>query len=288
MKTLLGAMQTHIGLAETTLCLCWSMVLTDGTELYYTDHDEPVVFGGNRYQAYTGVIPSATQSSSNLSVDNMEVVMGWNADFTTETQIRGGRFDYATIEVFMVNYADPTTCGEIPIIKGKIGEITLEDNKVRIDLRGMVQYLHQQMGENYSAGCQSTFGDARCKLDATDADYTKAFTVGGIVPATVKRKFTSTQLTGLSDGYFEGGFVRWLTGNNSNTAKDVKVFTTAAGSVELYEPLIRDIAVGDTGEIVVGCDGNEETCKTKFNDNNIVNFRGFPHLTGIADMLRGP
>jgi uncharacterized phage protein (TIGR02218 family) len=38
------------------------------------------------------------------------------------------------------------------------------------------------------------------------------------------------------------------------------------------------IAAGDTFIVTAGCDKRFETCRDRF--NNIVNYRGFPHIPG--------
>ena len=286
MKTLMPEMLVHIAQENTTLALCWSMILTDESEFYYTDSDKAIEFGGHTYQPYAAVVPSATSTTSNLAVDNMEVQLAWDGDLATETEIRGGRFDFATMNIFFVNFEDPDGMGSIPILKGKLGELVIEDNLVKIDVRGMTQYLQQRMGELYSVGCQATFGDARCKADASQGIYTKAFTVATVNGTHPKRTFTILEILGDADGYYTGGHVAWTGGSNQNTKMDIKVYFESGQQVELYEPLIRDIQVGDTGNIIVGCDKKYETCKLKF--DNMINFRGFPHLTGVTKMLRGP
>jgi len=286
MKNLTPAMLAHIAQENTNLALCWSMILMDESEFYYTDSDKPIEYDGNTYQPYAAIVPSATSTTSNLAVDNMEVTLAWDGDLATETEIRGGRFDFATMNIFFVNYDDPDGMGTIPILKGKLGEIIIEDNLVRVDIRGMTQYLQQRMGELYSIGCQATFGDSRCKVDAGDPIYTKAFSVDSVDPVHPKRKFNILEVLGVADGYFTGGYIHWLGGTNKNTKMDIKVYFESGQAVELYEPLIRDIQPGDSGNIIVGCDKKFETCKTKF--DNMINFRGFPHLTGVTKMLRGP
>lgn len=285
MKDILQTMKDHIAGEVTTLALCWYMILTDGSEFYYTDHDKPIIFNGKTYITAAGAVPSATSTTSNLAVDNMEITMAWYGDLATEAEIRGGRFDFATMNIFLLNYED-INMGTIPLLKGKLGEVVIEDNLVRVDIRGMTQYLQQKMGELYSVGCQATFGDDRCKIDADLSIYTKAFTVNSADASHPKRIFNIVEVLGDIDNYYTGGYIHWLTGNNANTKMDIKVYWQTNQRVELYEPMVRDIQPADTGNIIVGCNKKFETCKTKF--DNIINFRGFPHLTGVTKLLRGP
>jgi uncharacterized phage protein (TIGR02218 family) len=52
----------------------------------------------------------------------------------------------------------------------------------------------------------------------------------------------------------------------------------AHANVELWQEMSREVAIGDTFEIMAGCNKLFATCKSKF--ANGVNFRGFPHIPG--------
>jgi uncharacterized phage protein (TIGR02218 family) len=62
-----------------------------------------------------------------------------------------------------------------------------------------------------------------------------------------------------------------------------------AGSadLQLFEPFPYDVAIGDTFEMVAGCDRTLNTCVVKF--NNLKNFRGYGvFIPGIDAILQGP
>lgn len=53
----------------------------------------------------------------------------------------------------------------------------------------------------------------------------------------------------------------------------------AAGAlIELWQAMPEPIAAGDTFAVTAGCDKRLPTCRDRF--NNVVNFRGFPHIPG--------
>jgi uncharacterized phage protein (TIGR02218 family) len=61
--------------------------------------------------------------------------------------------------------------------------------------------------------------------------------------------------------------------------------STSAGVITLQQFMPNAIAIGDDYTISAGCDKQLATCKTKF--NNVVNFRGFPHVPGQDMMVSG-
>jgi len=62
---------------------------------------------------------------------------------------------------------------------------------------------------------------------------------------------------------------------------EVKEF--AETTVGLSLPMGKSIQVGDTFDIIAGCDKTRETCHSKF--NNIINFRGEPDVPGTDKLL---
>jgi hypothetical protein len=85
-----------------------------------------------------------------------------------------------------------------------------------------------------------------------------------------------------SIGYFAYGKVTFTGGANAGFSMDVKTF--APGVVKLAMTLPYPLAVGDTYNIVAGCDRLFGTCKNRF--NNVVNFRGEPYIPGQDVILR--
>lgn len=111
---------------------------------------------------------------------------------------------------------------------------------------------------------------------------TKNFTVTSVVD---NRQFADgTRLE--ADGEFDSGLVSWLTGLNAGYRMDVKQYLLTGGAIALHEPMPFVIAVGDTGTITQGCDKSDATCKDRF--DNLLHFRGFPHVPGQQKLIRGP
>ena len=61
-----------------------------------------------------------------------------------------------------------------------------------------------------------------------------------------------------------------------------------AGEVtfELWQQMPEPIQAGDTFTVTAGCDKQFSTCHDRF--NNVVNYRGFPHIPGNDFVIRYP
>lgn len=82
--------------------------------------------------------------------------------------------------------------------------------------------------------------------------------------------------------YFQNGLVTWITGLNAGLAAEVKLYSI--GYLELFQPMPYTVAVGDTYTVNAGCDKQLTTCIGRF--SNVVNFRGFPHIPGMDQMMQ--
>jgi uncharacterized phage protein (TIGR02218 family) len=57
-------------------------------------------------------------------------------------------------------------------------------------------------------------------------------------------------------------------------------------TLDLWQAMPQPIATGDTFTVTAGCDKRFDTCHDRF--NNVVNFRGFPHIPGNDFVVRYP
>lgn len=277
MKTVPTSIRTQLDSAVSTLCYCLRLTRADGVVMGFTDHDQDVVVDSVTYQAETGGNLSAIAAQDGLAVDNLELAGFLDSAAITEDDIRAGVYDFAAVEVFQVDYANPAG-GRLILRTGHIGEVSSEAGTYKAEVRGLMQAYSQQIVELFSPACRADLGDSRCKVDLTP------FTVTGTVTSlTDNRRFADSART-EADGYFTFGKITFTTGENANLGMEVKAYTV--GNLELALPMPRPLAVGDAYTLVVGCDKSLNTCITRF--NNIVNMRAEPYLPGINKALQYP
>lgn len=284
MKVVPIALQTQLKSPGTNLATCWRIQRNDGTLWGYTAHDQALNIGGLNYQPHSGFHPSAIDTKEGLSVDNMEVdALVLSAEFT-EAELLAGRWDYASVVIFKVDYNNPNS-GSLILRRGTLGEVsfTAQDQSLsqsgtyRAELRGLMQPLAQVIGEVVSKLCRASLGDARCKINLP------ALTVAATVLLTnaAKTLITSPALVQAA-GYFDYGLITFTSGSNSGYSMEVHQYTP--GELQLFQPLPYGANVGDTFNLSPGCDRHFGTCITRF--NNAINFRGEPHLPGQDKLLQ--
>ena len=269
MKTVPAALNTHVQLTTTTLATCWKLTSTGGTVLGFTDHPTDLVVSSVTYKASTGYTPSTVQSTAGLSVDNLEVQGLLSATGITEADVRAGKWDYASIEVFLVNW-NSLADGIIKLRKATLGEIKLGRQSFDGEIRGIFQAYSRQIVELYSPGCRADLGDSRCGVTIA------SFTVTGTLTAVTSRRVFADSARTEANNYFRGGLLTWTGGANAGRAMEVKAWTLGTTLFELVLPMPSAVAIGDTYSVHAGCDKTIATCRDVF--NKVVNFRGEPYV----------
>ncbi len=274
MRVISPQLEAHFAGGMTTLATCWKIIRQDDTELGFTDHDMALTIDGLEYDSIAGFTPTTVESKSNMSVDNLEVEGQTFPSKITESDLLAGMYDYAEIEIFVVNYEDLSQ-GRLVVKRGRLGEVTINQQMFSAEVRGLTQHLSQTIGEVYSPSCRAVLGDARCKRSLTGFTFNTTVTA-----VTNNQTFTATALSQAA-GYFTGGEVRWTSGHNAGRRMEVKEFASA--QLVLALPMGKSIQAGDAFTVIAGCDKTREACRTKF--NNILNFRGEPDVPGVDQLL---
>lgn len=281
MKSFPATLQNHLDSGTTTLAWCWRLTRNDGAVFGFTDHDRPLTYDGTTFEPESGFTASEIRSGSDLSVDAQEAEGVLTSTTITETDILDGRWDNATVEIWRVNWAD--TASRALLRRGAIGQVRRGRLHFVAEMRSLAHVLGQTVGRTFQASCDAALGDARCGVVLNGLTNKET---GAVVTLAGDRAFTTSGLSGFTDGWFTLGTLAWLTG--ANAGRKTEVLTHAVSGVDvtitLLEAPVLQIAVSDTFDIFAGCDKRFETCQTKF--ANAVSFRGFPHIPGQDVVIR--
>ncbi len=275
MRDLPDAMRLRLEEGCATFCLCWIVTRSDGVRMGFTDHDRDLEIGGVVCRAASGFTASEAETSLGLAVANSEVAGALSSADLREEDLAAGLYDDARIEVWLVDWSDPAS--RHLLRAGSIGRITRGEVHFEAELRGLAHYLDQPRGRVYGYGCDAELGDARCRLDISDPRWTGG---GAVISADGTASILVSGLEGYADGWFRHGRLTWVGGANAGDVARVLSHRAADGGtrLELVASPRRPVAAGDAFTVTAGCDGQFETCRTRF--GNAVNFRGFPHMPG--------
>ncbi len=208
-RTINSAMQTELNSPLTRLAACWKITRTDGVVFAYADHDVDLTFGGVTFKAWPGFTRSAVRQTSDMSVDNVQVIAVIDDDSISEADLIAGRFDLAAIQIYLVKW-DDLTVPAIAWFAGTIGEIPKGTIQFSATLAGLGDALQDMIGEVYQPTCRHDLGDAyqyaivSGVLTATGgppafgcgANLATLAQNGTVVTVTGPHTFTATGLTG--------------------------------------------------------------------------------------------
>lgn len=273
MKTIPTDLAAHLRSEVTTTCHCWKVSLRDGTVLGFTEHDEALTFGGVTYLAASGFQASESDSETGLSASSGEVAGGFSSEAVSETDLAAGRYDGASVELFLVNWQRPEQ--HVLLKVREIGEVTRAGGAFRAELRSFAHRLSQPQGRVYGRRCDAALGDNRCGVSLAAFRGT-----GTVVSVDGTGRMVVAGLSAFGEGFFRQGKLTFVGGSNAGRSFDLDDHAVQDGVASLSFWLPLDVApkAGDAFTVTAGCDKSFVVCKTKF--ANQLNFRGFPHVPG--------
>ena len=199
-----------------------------------------------------------------------------------EDDLAAGAYDAADVALWLADWSEPDL--RVLIAKGTLGEVRRDGTAFVAEVRGLSQALGEERGRLYTSSCGADLGDGRCKVDLAAPAYRGS---GVVVAVTAASSFTASGLGAFADGWFTAGRLSFTGGANAGLSIEVKAHRGGESArFDLWQAMPYPIEVGDTFTVTAGCDKRFATCHDRF--DNIVNFRGFPHIPGNDFVLRYP
>lgn len=201
---------------------------------------------------------------------------------------RLGFFDNAIVRMSKLFMYPPSyTNGQLQTTQGAVGwfegqmqdmqagrlaaDITVDDYLALLGAQNMPRQL-------FGVGCYHQVYDQGCGL------LRSQFTVSGTITAvTDGAHFTASALTQAA-AYFDLGVLTFTSGLNDGFAQNVSSFASGGAFVMNY-PFPVAPSVGDTFTVYPGCDLQQSTCTSKF--NNLKRFGGQPYIPDPSTIVDG-
>lgn len=289
MRTIPSALLTHLSGQVLTLATMVKIIRLDGGIIALTSCDKDLTFQSVVYEAMDPVTASSVRASEGQAIDSLTVVGILSSARISDTDLLAGRYDGASIELFLVNWAQSPLTDRVLLLTGTIGEITLSEGTYTAEIRSLGQRLAQQIGEVTAPTCRvRALFDSRCSPPgnttptSTPASFQFTRTVATVTSPTVMTFSGDVH----ASGYFDYGRVVFSTGLNAGLQKEIKSHTFSGGvtTITLQEGFPYAVAVGDTAMLEAGCDRSLTICQSRF--QNVINMRAEAWLPGNATLLR--
>jgi uncharacterized phage protein (TIGR02218 family) len=271
---ILAAKESH----SSRLCKLWRIERIDGAVVRYTDHDQDITIDGEVFVATAFFDPSAIKTGLDMSVSDLEVLGA--LDVGSADDLLAGKWNGASFLIGECLWDDPTA-GVVIDKFGWIGNIKEVGNRFVAELLGPERILQRDIIRSYTPGCNALLGDDRCGVDLAPTTQT-----GTVASVTNNRFWSATGLvipSGDPGDYFQFGTTTFISGDNAGLSMETR---SCDGTwVQMMLPLPFDVAVGDQFTITPGCNKSLGACRFKF--DNVLNFRGFPHVPQSDDVVKG-
>jgi hypothetical protein len=240
-------------------------------------------FGRSKITTRIGIEPTELQIELHAAADDLV------GNFPLAEAVRLGLLDGATVELDRL-FAPPqpsgsgaldTSLGVLLWFYGRVAECEVGRSAISLRVKSLLNLLAlQQMPRRlYQASCGHVFGDAMCGYDRT-AGENAAGAPTGIGAVTIAAQSGSTQaqiVTTFSPSpaaAYDQGTMSCLSGANAGAGRTIS--SIAGGIVYQLQPWLSSVAVGDTFQLLPGCDHTTATCNTTF--QNLARFGGFPYI----------
>lgn len=223
------------------------------TTYRYTSYAEPVTVGGEVYNPIAikrDTLKVGTQEESQLA---LEISLPF-----TDPMVQEYAYDQAppslVCEILRVHETD--TNDNITLWKGRVTSFTVEGALAKVRVPSIFGFILQGStpSPRYQAPCNHILYDARCGVNEALFRETRSVTgfVGNIV--------TSDAITQIPAD-LQGGMIRLDNG-------EARMITSIVGLDITVTYPFSSITVGQTMDIIQGCDHSFATCKAKFNNGD--------------------
>lgn len=253
----------------------WRLERKDGLTLGFTSHDRDLEFDGVRFRSAPGMLPSAIRLTASLELDSAEVQGALSHDSIVAGDIAAGRYDYARVEIGLVDWEDLERSS---LYSGQMGAISSDGVQFESDLRSAKAVLERDLVPRTSPTCRARFCGPGCGLSAHR--FTHRAAVAHIDPASGSIVFDKV----LSPDHMRGGSVRWIEGPYAGI--EMEVLNATDEGLLLDTDSASVLLPGHRARLREGCDHTIATCAGRF--ANSINFQGEPFLPGNDALVRYP
>lgn len=228
---------------------------------YYTNNNEEVTVNGEVYEPLN-IKRNAIETSSLLdSLQTVDIMVPITCELATTYNFLKMPITL-DVELRAVHRGTNFATDWKLLYQGQSTGFPVDDNDATIQTQSIIQaILGRQLNQVlYQTSCNHEVYDEMCGLDP--APFTTTSTITNI-----KDNVLKVLSTGRTDHELKiGKLVNMRTGES-------RVIVDNVGSVVTVGYPFIDIVLGDTVDLIVGCDNSYTTCLNIF--NNIINFSGF-------------
>lgn len=193
-----------------------------------------------------------------------------------------GLFDGATVELDRCVLTYPNTViGTVNWFYGRIGSIDSGRTLIKMKVNSLLDLLTVQMPKRlFQAACNFHFGDTMCGYDRVNGKNALGVATGiGQQAVTAQTGSDNTKIVTTFNPTpptaYDQGTIISTSGSNNGSSRTIGTMG-GGNTVYFLKPFLYSVSVGDTFNLLPGCDKSHTTCNSTFNNNS--RFAGFDHI----------
>lgn len=261
----------HLAENSTTLCLFGKITSVPywGSEsIGFTNNTRDVTLSAHDdlvFRSAPSLTPSVVEMVLGTESANMENVLQFDSDAITEADIEAGKWNYAKIELWLMNW-NALEMGELVVASHVFGEINNYGTFFKVETEGKNSLLQNQFGNVTQRLCRiAHVGTETCQLDL-DGTTSDGFSITARLEVTLqtdKYQIVLNREEDVPDDFYNNGKMTALTGLNAGLSREVKSGTgegTEDVIVTLKRPFPFPIAPGEEVDMLIGDDKTLERC----------------------------
>jgi uncharacterized phage protein (TIGR02218 family) len=255
-----------------------------GEILLYTGHDTDLTCGGNKYR-HIAIEHGDIEESRGTETATMDLTINYNPSDTItpndeRTWFRALKdcvFDKAYVSLDRLyspipwQYNMPNISIDYVLKSRFFGRMDVQEVKLdhaSIQVKSPTDMLSRELPRNLvKPSCLNHFGDFMCQYDPEKFRKTVTAQTGSNQSKIVIGQ-TFTQ------GDYNNGLICCTGGKNKGQFSTIRTYVN--GEVILFKPFVEEVQVGDTFDMLCGCDKTLRMCRDVY--GNLEHFRGCPFL----------
>lgn len=229
---------------------------------YHTNMDSAITYDSQIYQPAT-IQREEVSFNSDMKVSEVRVDFA-KTDPAIAAYLANTPVDLSWISIQRL-FLDQDPAETLLVFFGQILNVSLKGLAASATCGGIEYLLKQSLLRfRYQPECNHTLFDAKCGLTSS------AYAISPTVTVDATRRVLTAAAFGVeADGYWTLGTVQY--------GDDIRSIVAHEGNnIALMYPFGSSLITGETVTVLPGCDGDIDTCQTKF--GNLNHFFGFPFI----------
>lgn len=259
--------QTELEKIEQPLSAELYRIFNNSTYQYVTSYPTPIVYGGFTYNPTT---IKRTGFSLERSLKVIEVSITAPIEKLFQEYIASAPYSKTIVDIIKVFVSSPDTLNQL-IFTGSVATVSLKNGIATALCKSRNSLLARKIPRIiYQTNCNYSLFDNGCGINPSSYErFAHVFSISN-------NDLVMTGITGIPDGYYQGGMIFF--GN------EARLVTTHVGTTITLLIQFADIEVGDSVTLYPGCNGTPAACASFGNQDR---FMGMPNIPTKNAILWG-